>query len=250
MKLSVITINLNDAAGLEKTIKSFSGQDFSDAELIVIDGGSSDDSTKVIREMQDRISYWVSEKDGGIYHAQNKGLKQAKGEYCLFLNSGDYFASDDVLKRVFNSGYTDDILYGDMMILRKNGIMSSGTMPADISFHHMIADTLWHPVSFIKKSLFDKFGMYDESIKMVADYDFFLKVLVVHNVSRRHLGFPIAVFNLEGFSSDPRNRKLQLEERRTVQLRYFPGAVIDSAEKLNKILSSKWYRMLHLLKIV
>ncbi len=250
MKLSVITINLNNANGLKKTIQSFADQNFSDAEMIVIDGGSSDGSKEVIEAHKNHIAQWVSEKDGGIYHAQNKGLGLAKGEYCLFLNSGDYFATTDVLTNIFSGNYPEDLLYGNMIIQRKDGSSYPGKMPEDLSFHHMIADTLWHPVTFIRKSLFEAFGKYDETLKMVADYDFFLKVLIVHNVSRRYFDFPISVFNLDGFSSNPDNRKLQQEERTAVQLRYFPPAVIESAKKLNALLGSKWYRLLQLLKFV
>ncbi len=249
MKLSIITINFNDKVGLERTIKSVSEQTWTDFEFIVVDGGSEDGSIEVIQKFQSAVTSWVSEKDHGIYHAQNKGLGKAIGEYCLFLNSGDYFASPDVLSKVFTLGLNEDIIYGNMMIVRKDGSVYEGKMPDRITFHHMIADTLWHPVSFIRRSLFEKFGIYDESLKMVADYDFFLKTAIVHGVSMKHVNFPIAVFNLDGFSSDPVNRKFQEEERRIVQLRYFSRKTIDTAIQLNRILNSRVYRILHYLKI-
>lgn len=100
MKISVITINYNNRAGLEATAESVVCQCGADYEWIVIDGGSTDGSVDVIKKHESRISYWCSCPDNGIYHAMNKGVKQATGEYCIFMNSGDCFAAPTVLKEV------------------------------------------------------------------------------------------------------------------------------------------------------
>ena len=89
--ISIITINFNDKIGLQRTFDSVFAQDFNDFEYIVIDGGSNDGSKELIEENTDKISYWISEPDKGIYNAMNKGIKVANGEYLLFLNSGDKF---------------------------------------------------------------------------------------------------------------------------------------------------------------
>ena len=91
MKLSIITVNYNDAKGLERTIKSVISQTFHDYEFIIIDGGSTDGSVDVIKQYENHIDYWVSEKDGGIYPGMNKGLRQAKGDYLNFMNGGDCY---------------------------------------------------------------------------------------------------------------------------------------------------------------
>ena len=114
-KLSVITINFNNAIGLEKTIKSVIEQKFTDFEFVIIDGDSSDGSKEIIKKYSNKISYWVSEKDKGIYNAQNKGIERAIGEYCLFLNSGDYLVDTTVFQTVFSEKRTQDIIYGDMI---------------------------------------------------------------------------------------------------------------------------------------
>ena len=98
MKLSIITVNFNDAEGLERTIKSVISQTFHDYEFIIIDGGSTDDSVNVIKKYESHIDYWVSEYDGGIYPGMNKGLRQAKGEYLNYMNGGDCYHSEDVLE--------------------------------------------------------------------------------------------------------------------------------------------------------
>ena len=91
MKLSIITVNLNNLEGLKKTYESVVCQTFTDYEWLVIDGGSTDGSREFIEEHQDKFAYWCSEPDKGIYNAMNKGIVRAKGEYLNFMNSGDYF---------------------------------------------------------------------------------------------------------------------------------------------------------------
>ena len=230
MKLSVITICLNDLDGLRKTVNSVTAQTFRDFEYIVVDGGSKDGSVDFLGKLGNKVRF-ISEKDTGIYNAMNKGIAMATGEYCLFLNSGDYLVNDDVLMSVFLQNKNSDIFYGNMIIENENGTRRFGKMPKELSFVHMIADTLWHPVSFIRKSLFEKYGRYDESLKIVADYDFFLKVICINKVSTSYLNFPVAVFNLKGFSSLPENKKLLHEERNLVQKKYFSEEQLHKAYK-------------------
>jgi glycosyltransferase involved in cell wall biosynthesis len=238
-KLSIITINLNNHDGFERTIQSVVSQSFTDFEFIVIDGGSTDGSTEVIKKFQDKISYSVSEKDNGIYNAQNKGIVKAKGEYCLFLNSGDYLVNNNVLQNVFSKNCNEDILYGNMMIDWENGKITLGKMPDNISFLHMLTDTLWHPVSFIKRSLFGLHGCYNESYKMVADYDFFFRTIIVSNVSTCHIPIPISIYNVNGLSSLPENKSIEKEERRRVLLSYLPLRVVSFAEEYVNSINKK-----------
>lgn len=230
-KLSVITINYNNAEGLKKTIQSVVEQTGFAFEYLVIDGGSTDGSVAVIQQFRDRISYWVSEKDHGIYHAMNKGILKAGGAYCLFLNSGDYLYNNRVLSAVFAQEQTADIVYGNMQIDLGNGTMHTGRMPSRISFEHMYRDTLWHPVSFIKKELFEKYGLYKETYKMVADYDFFFHVIVMRSVSLNYMDLIISVYNIKGLSSLPENKQMEKEERRRVLQSYLPPLLLEMAER-------------------
>ena len=242
MKLSIITINLNNASGLDETIKSVKSQSFKDKEHIIIDGSSSDNSVKIIEKYKLNLSQWVSEKDSGIYNAMNKGIALAEGEYLLFLNSGDTLYSENTLSQI--SWNVADIIYGNMLILEK-GASRIGLMPKILSRKHMVRDTLWHPVSFIRKEVFHKFGLYDESLRIVGDYDFFLKNIIKNKVSYLHSGQVIAVFNTEGMSSDPINREKLLKERYEVQLRYFTAQEIEKHlhisifEKIKNKINSK-----------
>ena len=227
--LSIITINRNNANGLDKTIQSVINQSYEDFEYIVIDGNSTDHSIDIIKKYNSNINYWVSETDKGIYNAMNKGIAKANGNYVLFLNSGDYLVNSDVLKSVFEKQQTADIIYGNMQIDLGNGKITSGKMPDKITFKQMYIDTLWHPVSFIKKTLFDKYGLYNEIYKVVADYDFFFKVIIINNVTTYHINVDIAMYNLNGLSSLLENKALEQAERRKVIESYLPQSIIDFA---------------------
>lgn len=230
-KLSIITINFNDFKGLQKTIESVINQTYLDYEFIIIDGGSSDDSKSIIEKYQSKITYWVSEKDNGIYNAMNKGILKAHGEYCLFLNSGDYLFNATVLENVFSNKSDADIIYGNMQIDWGNDNLKIGKMPQKITFEHIYLDTLWHPVSFIKRNLFEKYGMYNELYKIVADYDFFFKVIVMHSVSMQHVDLVISSYNINGLSSLPENKILEKNERQKVKQSYLPASIIEFADQ-------------------
>lgn len=247
MKLSIITINFNDKIGLEKTIQSVVEQTFTDFEYIIIDGGSTDESVSVIKKHANKIKYWVSESDQGVYHAMNKGIAKATGDYCLFLNSGDYLLEKDILKKVFTLNRTEDILYGNMIFDYGFNNLVKGVKPEQINFKHMMRDTLWHPVSFIRKELLLLLGMYDESLKIAADYDFFVRAILINKCITYHLPETISVFSHNGISSLPANREIIQAERNSIQLRYFSQKLINDAihksifekviEKLKQIIS-------------
>src|SRR5690242_21925905 len=97
LKLSIITVNFNNAAGLQRTMDSAFHQTFTDYEYVIIDGGSTDGSKDLIKNHANKLVYWVSEKDNGVYQAMNKGIVRAKGDYLLFLNSGDYLLHERIL---------------------------------------------------------------------------------------------------------------------------------------------------------
>lgn len=201
MKLSIITINYNNCEGLRKTIKSVVSQTFRDFEYVIIDGGSTDGSVDVIKEYADRVDYWVSEKDHGIYHAMNKGAFAAHGEYTQFLNSGDYLCDERVLEKVFANQFNEDIVCGNMYTSRGDERIS----PDEVSMAYMLTGTLLHPVSFIKRALFDVYK-YDERYKIMGDRDFFMYHLIKENVSYRKVNVFVAVFDVSGISCTSTNK--------------------------------------------
>jgi glycosyltransferase involved in cell wall biosynthesis len=221
IKLSVITVCRNDKDGLERTLQSVVSQTFSDFEYIVIDGGSTDGSVEIIGKFEPGITRWMSENDKGTYDAMNKGIALARGEYCLFLNAGDFLADRRTLENVFAYGYHEDILYGDMILMKGSGESLPKVSPKKITLRRMLADTLWHPVSFIKRSLFTDFGTYDLRFRIVADYEFFLRVLIGKKVSRKHIPIAISVFDETGISSNMKYREQLIRERKEAQDSYF-----------------------------
>jgi glycosyltransferase involved in cell wall biosynthesis len=229
LTLSIITVCLNDKHGLEKTIQSVIEQSFTNFEFIIIDGGSTDGSVEIIKKYNSVVSHWISESDSGIYNAMNKGIKASDGEYCLFLNSGDTLYNSQTLEEVFSVNHSEDVLYGNMIIDWKNGKQTLGKMPAKITVKHMIRDTLWHPVSFIKRNLFNKIGIYNEYLGIAGDYDFFIRALLIEKVSTLYLNQTIAIFAFDGISSIESNREKLLNERRQIQLRYFNEKEIEKA---------------------
>lgn len=248
LKLSIITINYNNASGLQKTMQSVLEQNFKNYEYIVIDGGSNDGSIDVIKKYADKITYWVSEKDKGIYNAMNKGIQKAQGEYCLFLNSGDFLCSSNVLKKIFVVNGNTDIIYGNMVIDWGNGEKTNGKMPDIIDTQQMYNDTLWHPVSFIKRTLFEKYGLYDESYKIVADYDFFFKTIITKKVSTKHVSVFVSEYNADGFSSRTENKILEREERKKVIYSYLSEETINHMESLKRISTKKSFSLKYFFK--
>lgn len=211
MKLSIITINYNNAEGLEKTIRSIVEQSNTQFEYIVIDGGSTDESKNIIERYSTQINYWVSEPDKGIYNAMNKGIMAAKGEYLLFINSGDMLYEIDTLEKIFSTPFTTDLIYGDLHRRFPDGREDFVQMPNHININHMLYATLTHPTTLIKRSLFHKYGLYREDLKIVSDWAFFLHLIAFTNVPRQHIPITIATFAMDGFSTA--NEGLAMQER-------------------------------------
>lgn len=229
-RISVITICYNDKAGLGKTLASVFKQRYDDFEYVVIDGGSADGSAELVKANADRFAYWISEKDKGIYDAQNKGWRHAKGEYCLFLNSGDYLADENVLSR-FATHLNTDIVCGDLLVDNGKDPLYRLGQQESYSFEDLVYSTVFHPAAFIRRSLLDARGGYDESFRIVADYDFFVDCLLVKKVSYSWQPVAVSVFNTAGVGSDPANKKKHDEERKRALLKYFPADRIEEAER-------------------
>lgn len=223
MKLSIITINLNNASGLQKTIGSVVSQTFTDFEYIVIDGGSTDGSVDVIREYSDKITFWVSERDKGIYNAMNKGIEKANGEYCLFLNSGDWLVDDNVVYDFIDAAFKEAFVAGNMIFFNNgNLILMESVQKKDLGLNLFYNKSLPHPATFIKRELFTTFGLFNEDYKIVSDWEFFLKQLILNKSSYNHFDRNIAYFDGSGISCLQENEKVIKEEKEKVFSINFP----------------------------
>ncbi len=239
MKISVVTINFNNSEGLAKTLESVYNQTYRDLEMVVIDGGSTDESVDCVPSFQGRIGYFVSELDSGIYDAQNKGWQKSTGEYVLFLNSGDVFVSNDVLEKLVFIQPLEDIVYGNMILVTTDAVERRVEMPPRLSLIHMYRDTIWHPVSLIRKSLLEAAGGYDIQFRIAADYDFFCHALFDLKCTYRHVNVEISKFHSDGLSSNPSNSQLLLRERAIIQDRWMPKALLFLFRLYSKF-RNKW----------
>jgi glycosyltransferase involved in cell wall biosynthesis len=204
-KLSIITVNLNNSVGLRKTIESVLRQSFDDYEYIIIDGGSTDGSRDVIEEYEDRIDFWVSEPDKGIYDGMNKGILHSNGEYLLFLNSGDYMVND-ILEKIAPYLLDHYIYSGSIFRIEKNGRMTIKT-PHNVDMIKRLSTFMFYAIShqstFIRKEVFDLIGLYGSEFKVISDQELFYKAIFLNNLSYSPLpeDLIISYYNTDGFSS-------------------------------------------------
>ena len=344
MILSIITINRNNASGLEKTMRSVLSQTYKDIEYIIVDGASTDNSVEVIRSLTPNPSpegegersgesngwhvctlppsalpspsgegkgvrlFWISEPDKGIYNAMNKGIRKATGNYIQILNSGDCLAADDVVERMMREAYPQplpegkggeslsqpspkgegfcipagetpisedlkslpfgvalprqtgepeggektidgrgeaSILYGNMIKCFPDGrrVQDKCFAGQEISFLGMYTGTLNHSPAYIKRSLFEKYGYYDESLKIVSDWKWYLQAIVLgktsdigHRTSEpilaseiRYVDIDVTLFDMTGISET--NKDLDKKERRMVLEELVPPAILADYDR-------------------
>lgn len=226
MKYSIITINYNNKDGLKKTIQSVLGQTYHDYEFIIIDGGSTDGSVEVIKQNADHIDYWVSEPDGGRYPAMNKGIKQAKGDYLNFMNSGDTFHSSTVLEDISKMNLTEDIITGGIYDSEKD--VSHIIKPQEVTLLTMFKNTFNHQATFIKKELFDK-RLYDEDYVIQSDAKFNYQSIIYDNCSIRIIDYIVANYDFNGISS---NLALVDKEWDLLLTELFPKRILQDYKKM------------------
>lgn len=209
--ITIITINLNNLHGLRKTVESVFLQDYTNIEYLIIDGASKDGSVNFIESNKHKFDYWVSESDDGIYDAMNKGIIQAKGEYLLFLNSGDILYSSDAISKLIGDNIFEDLVYGKLGVY-KNSSLEIIAFPSKLRRSHFQYGFLPHQATLIKRSLFFKFGFYKTQFKIISDWIFFLDLIIKGNPTYRYVDHLISIFDLTGISSQPANRQIITNE--------------------------------------
>jgi len=244
MKFSIITINYNNCDGLKRTINSIISQTFSEYEFIVIDGGSADGSLEVIKEYQQHISYWVSEKDDGIYAAMNKGIRKATGDYINFMNSGDIFYDKNVLSEIAKEKCDDDIIVGKDYYydpISKKGF--SPILPTRISMVTFFKETLPHQGAFIKRVLFEN-SLYNEDFRICSDWAFYTKKIVFDNCRVKLT--PIIVSQREQGGISNTLPQKQKEEREAFLHSILPIGVYRDYETLANLDRLTLYKLMNI----
>ena len=237
MRLSIVTINYNNAEGLRKTLASVASQTYPNIEHIIVDGGSTDASVKVIKDYVNQcVMYdilWVSEKDNGVYHAMNKGIKKASGDYIQILNSGDVLAAPNVTARMVDALPEETpIFYGNMLksydgktIIQRD--TCGGGMYTPESFLYFYNGTLNHDCAYIRRDLFDKYGLYNEDMKICSDWEWYVKAIALGGEKAVYTDIDVTIFDMNGVSeSHGKNAELIKNERREYLKKILPATVL------------------------
>ena len=219
MKFSVITISYNNAEGLRKTMESVFSQTCADYAFIVIDGGSNDGSVDIIKNGEQKLSFWCSEADKGVYNAMNKGVSHAKGDYLIFMNSGDTFHGRDALSKVAALQLTSDIVACQILRMDNGQLLRPYV---DDVLVQLMQSTLNHQATFIRRSVFDK-CQYDERFKIVSDWKFWVEAILFQGCSYQMLDLVVAEQDMSGISNT--NIDLDKRERLQVMQELFPQVV-------------------------
>jgi glycosyl transferase family protein len=209
MKISVITATYNSGKTLRDTIESVLSQDYPDIEYIIIDGASKDNTMDIIQKYECRFNgriKWISEPDKGIYDAMNKGIAMATGDIVGILNSDDFYTSNDVLTTVASSFKNNgiDAVYGDIHYVNDDDLkkcvryysskafkrwqMKLGLMPA-------------HPSFYCRKKLYEKYGGFDLSYKVAADFECLLRLIFVHKIRTQYIPMDFVTMRTGGAST-------------------------------------------------
>lgn len=202
-KVSLILTTYNSEAHLETTLASIEKQDYPAVEVIIKDGGSTDKTVHIIREYEKRSKYlvrWESKKDNGIYDAMNKGIRNSHNEILSFLNADDYYLDGtlELVRKTFEEHPESDIVHGNILVNGKVfkpavGIPSFGGV------------RIFHPATFVRRSLFDKLGLYDEQYRICADLDFFFRAKEA-GAKFTYIDQPLTNFSLDGLSTTARSQ--------------------------------------------
>ncbi len=227
--ITIVTVVFNGEEHLEQTIKSIINQSYDNVEYIIVDGGSSDGTLDIIRRYEEQIDYWVSERDGGIYDAMNKGASLATGDWVNFMNTGDSFYNANTIQDIFSRVDNDNnsvVVYGNVLN------MYSSTHK--IIFLSKSLDSIYqglpfsHQSSFIKNKYLRKFG-FDAQYNICADYDLFYK-LYIQKLPFLYVNLIVANYDMFGISSNYSQSFLQ---KKTISNIYEPSK--------NKYFSTKKY---------
>lgn len=247
-KCSVITVCRNEVSRIEGTCRSVVAQTCKNYEWIVIDGGSNDGTLQILERYKDHMAVLISEKDHGIYQAMNKGIREATGEYVIFLNGGDSFHHDEVLQEVFScSEYTrggGDVLYGDAWLV-KNMENVFWCVPENlISPFYFIDRTIPHQSAFIRRELFRQYGYYDEKFRICSDVKFWI-ILTLNKRTFRHISN--VVCNMDGHGLSSVRRDLALKEHVSLASEYFHMRELVDYRSFFPVC---WYKILGIIPVI
>jgi glycosyltransferase involved in cell wall biosynthesis len=218
VKISVVTVVLNAPSSIEKCVASVLGQTYGNIEYLVIDGGSTDGTLDILAGYRDRIDYLVSEPDRGLYHAMNKGIQAATGDFVYFLNSDDTFCDEEVVADVAAAIHRNpsvDLVYGDVLMGSGDQLVRKSQVPV-LDRESLCRKGFCHQALFARRELLLRTGGFSEEYRIVADGDWLAQALVAGATSL-HLDRDIAIFAMDGLSGTSNWRA---EKRRSLRANF------------------------------
>jgi glycosyltransferase len=213
VKISIITATYNSAATIRDTLESVSRQDYSDVEHIIIDGLSKDETLQVVSDFP-HVSTSISEKDGGIYDAMNKGINIAKGEIVGILNSDDFYADEKVLSKVAEVFQVTgcDALYADLQFVDRENVTRVVRSWRSGDYKPGLFEWGWmppHPTFFVKRKLYDQYGVFNLSLRSAADYELMLRFIHRYKVKLSYIPRVIVKMRMGGVSTSSISNRLK-----------------------------------------
>ena len=218
MKISLITVTHNSEKYLSECIESVIKQTYGNIEHIVIDGKSTDKTVDIIKKYNKNIAKWISESDRGMYDAINKGIAMATGDVIGILNSDDLLVSEDTIEtivRTFKEQNVDSV-FGDLEYVDKENTDRIFRIWKGKKYNKNLFKMGWmpgHPTFYIKKSLIERFGGYENHYFTAADYEFMVRYLYKHNISSYYLPKLIVKMRMGGASNKNLNQRLRANRR-------------------------------------
>ena len=192
MKISIITVVRNNKQTIKDAIDSVINQSYKNIEYIIIDGASTDGTIEVIKEYKNKITKFISEKDDGLYDAMNKGIRLATGDIVGILNSDDFYKDNFVIEKIMNifKKGSIDSMFADLIYVRAENLDktiryfdSSKFKPSRFAYGFMPA----HPTFFVKREVYEKYGLFRTDLKISADFDILVRFLYTHKITYRYL---------------------------------------------------------------
>lgn len=207
MKITIITVCYNSALHIEDAINSVAQQDYDNIEHIVIDGNSSDGTQKVLEKHVDKLGFWISEPDHGIYDAMNKGIKKSTGDVIGILNSDDFYFDNHVISKI-SEAFSDadiDAVFGDLIFVDPENLNKTVRTYSSKKWHperfakgYMPA----HPTFFVRREYYEKHGLFEIDYEIAADYEMLIRLLYVHKLNYKYLPMKMVKMRKGGVSSN------------------------------------------------
>jgi len=235
VKVSVITACYNAQNTIEETIRSVLLQTHKDIEYIIIDGNSTDKTLEIVSKYENIVSKLISEKDSGVYNAMNKGISNATGDLVFFLNADDVFINETVVENFANYAKQTQagLLLGNILMLNRYTGENYYEKQGFIDNFQLINSTIFHPATFFRREIFQKYGNYNENNKIVSDYEWYVNYFR-NGGDYKYFDVPISVFSLGGLSSDEKHHEIHIKERKDVIKKYFSKNEINSINFFSK----------------